>query len=42
MKMDPYITLHKTEVQVDQGHQLKPDTLNLIEEKEAITLNALV
>ena len=28
-----YVTLYKAQVQVDQGPQYKPDTLNLVEEK---------
>lgn len=40
MKPDPYPSPHTTfNSNRDQGHKIKPDTLNMIEEKAENTLN---
>jgi hypothetical protein len=42
MQIDLYLSpLHKAQIQVDQGLHIKPDTLNLIEEKVRKSLEYL-
>ena len=36
-----FVTLHQAQVQVDQGPQYKPDTLNLIEERVGKSLKLI-